>query len=193
MALPREYVGHFCAELVKQLEHSGKVKIQNPAAAAERLQQALDEDTAQADRLNQEVRDYLEQYQERIRRDGISYQEMYKLVKKELMKKHKIVVSNRPGADGSKYSRDKVIELSHKMVHKLEELGEQVEMTVEKNEVRLEIMRQMQGLLREESQMDRGVREKIRSQKREIAEGSEEWDILFRKYYAEELRKLGVS
>ena len=192
MALPKEYVGYFSAELIKRLEHSGKVQIQNQAAAAEKVQQVLDADTAQADKLNQEVRDYLEQYQERIRRDGISFQEMYKLVKKELMKKHKIVISNRPDADGSKYSRDKVIELSHRMVKALAEPGGKVELVEEKNEVRLEIMRQMQGLLREESQMDHGVREKIRSQKREIAEGSEEWDLLFRKYYFDELRKLGV-
>jgi len=192
MPLPKEYVGHFSAELIKRLEQSGKVRIENQAAAVEKARHVLDEDTAQADQLNQEVRDYLEQYQERIRRDGISYQEMYKLVKKELMKKHKIVISNRPDADGSKYSRDKVIELSHRMVKALAEPGGQVELVEEKNEVRLEIMRQMQGLLREESQMDHGVREKIRSQKREIAEGSEEWDLLFRKYYFDELRKLGV-
>jgi len=189
MPLPKEYVGHFSAELIKRLEQSGKVRIENQAAAVEKARHVLDEDTAQADQLNQEVRDYLEQYQERIRRDGISYQEMYKLVKKELMK---IVISNRPDADGSKYSRDKVIELSHRMVKALAEPGGQVELVEEKNEVRLEIMRQMQGLLREESQMDHGVREKIRSQKREIAEGSEEWDLLFRKYYFDELRKLGV-
>jgi hypothetical protein len=192
MSLPKEYVGHFSDELINRLEKSGKVRIQNHATVVEKVRQVLDADTAQADMLNQEVRDYLEQYQERIRRDGISYQEIYKLVKKEVMKKHKVVVSNRPDADGSKYSRDKVIELSHSMIKGLGELGEQLEMVEEKNEVRLEIMRQMQGLLREESQMDKGVREKIRSQKREIVEGSEEWDLLFRKYYSEELRKLGV-
>jgi len=54
-------------------------------------------------------------------------------------------------------------------------------------------MRQMQGLVREEGRMDQMVRQKIQSQKREIAEGSAEWDILFRKYYSEELRKLGVA
>jgi hypothetical protein len=79
------------------------------------------------------------------------------------------------------------------MVTALAALGDRIEMVEEKNEVRLEIMRQMQGLLREESRMDRGVRDKIRSQKREIAEGSEEWDLLFRRYYSEELRKLGVG
>jgi len=192
MSLPKEYVGHFSAELIKRLEKSGKIRFQNQAVGVEKVQQVLGDDSAREDKLNQEVRDYLEQYQERIRRDGISYQEMYKMVKKELMKKHKIVISNRPDADGSKYSRDKVIELSHAMIKALGELGTQVELLEEKNEVRLEIMRQMQALLREEHEMDRGVRDKIKSQKREIAEGSEEWDLLFRRYYAEELRKLGV-
>jgi hypothetical protein len=192
MSLPKEYVGYFSEQLVKRLETSGKAKIANHAAAVEKVQQVLADDTGREDKLNQEVRDYLEQYQEKIRRDGLSYQEMYKLVKKELMKKHKIVISNRPDADGSKYSRDKVIELSHGMIKALAALGAQIELGAEKNEVRLEIMRLMQELLREESEMDRGVREKIRSQKREITEGSEEWDILFRRYYAEELRKHGV-
>ena len=193
MSLPKDYVGYFATQLVKRLEKSGKLRFQNQAAALEKVQQVLASDMAQDDMLNQEVRDTLEQYQERIRRDAISYQEMYKLVKREVMKKHKIVISSRPDADGSKYSRDKVIELSHKMVKALGELGAQVELAEEKNEVRLEIMREMQTLLREESVMDRGVREKIRSQKREIAEGSEEWDLLFRKYYSDELRKLGVA
>lgn len=192
MSLPKDYVGYFSGELIKRLEESGKVRIQNHSAAIEKIRSVLDADTAQADQLNQEVRDYLERYQERIRRDGISYQEMYKLVKKELMKQRKIVISSRPSADGSKYSRDKVIELSHQMIKALVELGDQVELREEHNDVRLEIVRQMQGLLREENNMDRSVREKIKSQKREIAEGSEEWDLLFRKYYSEELRKLGV-
>src|SRR5262245_10469358 len=116
MSLPKEYVGHFVTELVKRLEKSGKLRLTSKTAAGEQVQRVLTDDMAAEDKLNQEVRDYLEQYQERIRRDAISYQEMYKLVKKELMKKHKITVSNRPDADGSKYSRDKVIELSHRLV-----------------------------------------------------------------------------
>jgi hypothetical protein len=192
MSLPKDYVGHFSAELIKRLEKSGKVRIQGQTAAAEAVQHVLAEDMAAEDRLNQEVREYLEKHTEQIRRDGISYQEMYKLIKRELMKKHKVVTSSRPEADGSKYSRDKVIELSHKVAKGLLALKPNVEFLDEPNEVRLEIMRQMQALLREESVMDRGVRDKIRSQKRDIVEGSEEWDILHRKYYADELRKLGV-
>jgi hypothetical protein len=192
MAIPKEYLGYFAAELATRLEKSGKVKIADKAAATERVQQVLLDDMAKDDKLNQEVRQYLEQYQERIRRDAISYQEMYKLVKRELQKKYKITTVNRPEPGEGRLGRDKVIELSHQMVKSLAAAKAQVELLDETNEVRLEIVRQMQELLREENRMDQMVRQKIQSQKREIAEGSAEWDILFRKYYSEELRKLGV-
>lgn len=193
MALPKEYVAYLANEMAERLAKSGKVTMHDRPAVAGKIQQALLDDFAQEERLNQEVRDYLEKYSTQIRRDAISYQEMYKLVKKELMKKYKIVSSGRPDPDGAKLSRDKIIELSHRITKDLAAMKPQIEFVEEKNEVRLEIVRQFQSLLKEEFQMDQTVRQKIRSQRREIAEGSAEWDILFRKYYSDELRKLGVT
>ena len=193
MALPKDYVAYLANEVALRLAKSGKVVIHDRPAVAERIQKVVLEDFAQEERLNQEVRDYLEKYSTQIRRDAISYQEMYKLVKKELMKKYRIVSSGRPEPDGAKLSRDKLIELSHRIIKDLAAMKPQIELVEEKNEVRLEVIRQFQALLREELQMDQGVRKKIQSQRREIAEGSAEWDILFRKYYADEMRKLGVG
>ena len=51
----------------------------------------------------------------------------------------------------------------------------------------------MMELLVAEEKVDRAARQKIRSQKREIPEGSEEWDLLLRRYYSEELKKLGID
>ena len=53
-------------------------------------------------------------------------------------------------------------------------------------------MQILQDLLKEEEAVDAEVRKKISSQKKEILEGSEEWDVLYRKYYAEEMRRMGV-
>ena len=191
MALPKEYLAYLAAKMAERLEKSGKVKFHDSPAIAEKIGQAIRDDFAQEERLNQEVRDYLEKYSTQIRRDAISYQEMYKLVKKELMKKYRIVSSSRPEADGTKLSRDKIIELSHRLLKEFSGMKPQIELLDEKNEVRLEIVRQFQSLLKEEYQIDQAVRQKIRSQRREIEEGSAEWDILFRKYYGDEMRKLG--
>ena len=48
------------------------------------------------------------------------------------------------------------------------------------------------GLLMQEARIDQSARLKIESQRRTIIEGSEEWTILYRKYYNEEVKKLGV-
>jgi len=193
MALPKEYISYLANEMAERLGKSGKAKVQDKAAVSAKIQQAILDDIAQEEALNQEVRDYLEKYSAQIRRDAISYQEMYKLVKKELMKKHRHVSSSRPGEDGTKLNRDKVIELSHRIIKELAAMGGQIELLEEKNDVRLEIVREFHTLLRAEYQIDQSVRAKIKSQRREIAEGSAEWDILFRKYYSEEMRKLGAE
>jgi hypothetical protein len=59
--------------------------------------------------------------------------------------------------------------------------------------VRLEIVRDFTEILTVEEKADRLSRQKIRSQKREIPEGTEEWDLLHRRYYSEELKKLGID
>ncbi len=89
-------------------------------------------------------------------------------------------------------SREKILQLSHVAVDALAGLSE-VEFVEDRNTVRLEIVRILQGLLKEEERMEQLARQKILSQKRSIPEGSDEWETLYRKYYTEELRKLGVE
>ena len=63
----------------------------------------------------------------------------------------------------------------------------------DRDTIRHEIVNIFTALLKVEEQVDTEVRTKIASQKKEILEGSEEWDILYRKYYAEGLKRMGVA
>ena len=89
-------------------------------------------------------------------------------------------------------THEKVIQLSHLLVDAIEALDE-VEIFEEPNTIRQEIVKILTDLLREEETVDQNVRQQISSQKRTIPEGSAEWDILYRKYYSDALRKLGVT
>lgn len=89
-------------------------------------------------------------------------------------------------------SREKVVRLSHLVVEAIAGFDE-VEFVEDRNTVRLEIVRILQELLKEEERMEEAARLKILSQKRPIPEGSVEWETLYRKYYTDELRKLGVG
>jgi hypothetical protein len=64
-----------------------------------------------------------------------------------------------------------------------------VEFFSDDSEIRLEIVRIINEELKDDEVIDVEVRRKIESQKRDIPEGSEEWDILYRRYYDEEMIK----
>ena len=55
-----------------------------------------------------------------------------------------------------------------------------------------EARKELELLLTEEAKIDMLARQKIANQRKIILEGSQEWDILYRKYYNEEVRKLGI-
>ncbi len=88
-------------------------------------------------------------------------------------------------------SRDKINALSHAVTAALAQRPE-VRFHQDRNTVRLEIRKLLEQLFAQEAKMDEAVRRKIGSQKKNILEGSDEWDILYRKYYQEELKRLGV-
>jgi len=88
-------------------------------------------------------------------------------------------------------SRDKVNKLAHTVADALAEM-EQVEFLEDRNTIRVEARRILEELLKEEERLDLAARQKIESQRRTIAEGTQEWDILYRKYYNEEVKKLGI-
>jgi hypothetical protein len=87
--------------------------------------------------------------------------------------------------------RDKVNKVAHVVTDALAEMNE-VDFLEDRNTIRLEVRRLMEELLNQEAKIDAVARQKIETQKRTILEGSQEWDILYRKYYNEEVKKLGI-
>ncbi len=88
-------------------------------------------------------------------------------------------------------SRDKINVLAKAVSEALKQLDE-VEFVEDPNAIRLEIRRLLEELLKQEARIDMTARQKIESQKRTVLEGTQEWDILYRKYYNEEVKKLGI-
>jgi uncharacterized protein len=89
-------------------------------------------------------------------------------------------------------SRGKVVQLSHAITKVLVD-SDNIEFIEDRDTIRQKIVDILQKLLKEEELIDLEVRKKIASQKKEILEGSEEWDLLYRRHYSEELKKKGVG
>ncbi|MDH4258537.1 MAG: DUF507 family protein, partial [Candidatus Aminicenantes bacterium] len=87
-------------------------------------------------------------------------------------------------------SREKINFLSRIMLDFL--FGnDQVEFLDDSNEIRLSIVKSIEEEIKLYNMIDKKAIEKIQSQKKAIEEGSREWEILYRKYYNDEISKLG--
>jgi hypothetical protein len=89
-------------------------------------------------------------------------------------------------------SHEKLVQISHRITGAIDALDE-VEIFEESNTIRQEVVKILTDLMHEEEKIDEIVKARINSQKRTIPEGGGEWDILYRKYYSDELRKLGIA
>jgi len=192
MLLAREFVNYISRQIVRKLSPMW-IETSDPQTAANFIAEVVEEDLAVEDRLNDEVRDLLSQYSDYMRREGVSYQEMFRRIKNTMITQRKVIrASGRDSGDQMKLSRDKVNDISHKIVAALRK-SRDFRLKRDPNEVRLELVKVMTEMLQTEEKVDRAARVKIRTQKREIPEGTEEWDLLHKRYYAEELKKLGID
>jgi len=88
-------------------------------------------------------------------------------------------------------SSDKLNKLAHTIADTLAEIDE-CDFLDDRNTIRQEARKALEKLLAEETKLDANARQKIASQRKVIVEGSQEWDILYRKYYTDEVKKLGL-
>ena len=192
MLLPREFITYLSRQIVRNLVPA-TIETHHPETVVEMVDTLIFDELEAEDRLNDEVREILEEYSDYMRREGVSYQEMFRKAKNQLIQKKKIVkASGRDTGDQMKLSRDKITDISHKLVAQLKKSRE-LRVRKDANDVRLEIVKSFTEILQVEEKADRASRDKVRSIKRDISEGSEEWDILQKKYYAEELKKFGID
>jgi hypothetical protein len=92
MHLPREYVVYMAKQVLKRLRDQSLIQYDQPDFVTEVITQVALDEVGVEDRLNEEVRKILEEHGEEMKRVGASYEEMFKKVKKQLVKERKIVL-----------------------------------------------------------------------------------------------------
>ena len=92
MIFSKEYVGYLAREVTKRLIASQMIDTTAVPAVSERVNAALIDELSLEDRINDEVRNILEVYGDEMRKTGANYQEMFKKVKMELVRKYKAVL-----------------------------------------------------------------------------------------------------
>lgn len=92
MLLSKDYVSYLAREVTKKLIAAEFIETQNARLVTERVNASMQDEFALEDRINDEVRVILEAYSEEMRQSGANYQEMFRKVKNELVRKYKAVL-----------------------------------------------------------------------------------------------------
>jgi len=92
MTLQKEYVRYLSKRIVEELVKREMVEVANPSALQARVNAVMGAELSLEDQINDEVRSILNDYAEEMRRTGVSYQEMFKIVKNKLIKDKKVIL-----------------------------------------------------------------------------------------------------
>ena len=193
MILNRSFISYMARELAKRLG-TESLEVSDPQPLRERFENVLIDELSLEDEINAEARELLNQYTDYMRQQRIPYQEMFAKVKRQVLAERKMTSAQarEPGGRKMKISRSKVLEFSHKLGAVVPRvLG--IRAKVGWNDIRLQIVRELTDILTKEETIDQNAQKKISSQKRDIPEGSEEWTLLYRRYYDEEMQRYGID
>src|SRR6202047_4181619 len=144
MLLAREFVSYISRQVIKKLSPQW-IESTDVNLASDYIAGVLEEDLAVEDRLNDEVRDLLSQYSDYMRRESVSYQDMFRRIKNTLITQRKVIrASGRDSGDSMKLSRDKINDISHKVVAALRK-SRDFRLKRDPNDVRLALVKVMTG------------------------------------------------
>src|SRR5438477_3548642 len=141
MLLNREFITYVSRQLVKRMTPQ-IIETSDPNTATEMISHMIEDELQVEDRLNEEVRELLSQYSDYMRREGVSYQEMFRRIKNTMISQRKVVrAAGRDTGDAMKLSRDKVTDMSHKIVDMLKKNRDLRLKNKDANAIRVEIVR----------------------------------------------------
>ena len=92
MALRNEFVEYMTEKVIEELIERGFIELPEDFSIKETIYAAVSDEVTVEDRLNQEVRQLLNEYGNQMNDIGASYQETFKLIKRKFVRERKLVI-----------------------------------------------------------------------------------------------------
>jgi uncharacterized protein len=92
MRLNKNQVEHMAFIIVRILAKEGKIILEDRGRLIESISSLITEDFQKEDQLDQEVREILSKHMEKIRKENLEYQTMFRMIKTKLAKERNIVL-----------------------------------------------------------------------------------------------------
>jgi hypothetical protein len=92
MRLNKNQIEHLAFLILRNLKKEGKVLIEDKSSLLNEMISLITEEFQKEDQLDQEVRELLSKHMEKIRKDNLEYQTMFRMIKTKLAKERNIVL-----------------------------------------------------------------------------------------------------
>jgi hypothetical protein len=92
MQFPREYVAYMAKQVLKRLTKAGLIQFDQPEYVTEVMYEVMVDEFSVEDRVNDDVRKILEQHGDQMKELGATFEEAFKVIKRQLVRERKIIL-----------------------------------------------------------------------------------------------------
>ena len=92
MRLNKNQIEHLAFVVVRSLTKEGKVLLEDKKKILDNVANLISDEFQKEDQLDQEVREILSKHMEKIRKENIEYQTMFRMIKTKLAKERNLVL-----------------------------------------------------------------------------------------------------
>jgi hypothetical protein len=182
MKLPERLVERIATAIVEELSEEGLIELEDPDLFRRKIISVFKKVEEEEKQLDEETKRILKEKMNLLEEADLDYRTAFKVVKSRLAEERKININRRERMNQvANMIRDLIME------------DETVEIYEDPPVIRRRVAEILRNAIREEEDIERAVRQRIREYSKNILEGTPEWNILYRKIYEDELRKKGLA
>jgi Uncharacterized protein conserved in bacteria, COG2952 len=181
MRLPEKLVERIADRIIKELTEEKVIEVEDPYVFKKKIIGIFKKVEEEEKLLDEKTREILKEKMDLVEEVSLDYRTAYKAVRSKLAEEMNININKRERMNQiAGMIKDLILE------------DDTVEIYEEPHIIRARIRAILMEALREEEEIDREVRERIRSYSRRIVEGTPEWNHLYRRIYEDALKRRGL-
>ena len=181
MKIPARLVERIVNNIVKELTEKHYIEAENEEEFKKAVFEIINKAIEEEKEIEEEAEKLVEQHMHLIESEDIRYRTAVMKVKEKLAEERNIHLD----------PEERMNQIAHK-IKKYIETENSIEIFEHPNKIRRKIFEILKQLVKEEKEIDREVRQRIKSYLRKILEGTPEWRILYNRIYEDALKRRGL-
>ncbi len=183
MKIPARLVERIVDKIVNDLIEKHYIEVSDPEDFRKKVLEIINNAIEEEREIEEEAEKLVEQHMHMIESEDIRYRTAVLKVKQKLAEERNIHLD----------PEERMNQVAHRIKRYIEtEDPDIIEMFEHPNKIRRTIFEILKQLVREEREIDREVRERIKSYSKKIVEGTPEWRVLYNKIYEDALKRRGL-